>query len=396
MLISVNTVKAVLIDEGKKYVGTVTIKWLDYHDMMNMRPDKISLPLYETSYFEKKIYLNLEAKDAKIVYNENTKTTDWVFEYNKALDLSIFKPNIDALQVVYKEDPLPSGYDLPYDSGILDDEIRYSSSRREFYGDLTIWFIKNIQKDYYVKAYFNDDNGRDDKRYIKFSMKATNTTLNGDFGTNYIFKDEKDYDEYYFQTLPYLVGDFNATEELDPVKYEFEFLDDLVIPDDYEYSVYLDENDYIIYTVNHKARTIKVPINVKWNDNDNKNNKRPDKLVIKALNQDGEVEKEIEITNENDWQEVYDLYENMKYSYGEEKVIYTLDIEDDDNYKYVVNGDNNGFEITADYIGEEIEEVVEDVDTPPETSDKGLIYISLFVGSMIMIVIGYKLYLKRI
>ncbi len=393
MLISVNTVKAVLIDEGKKYVGTVTIKWLDYHDMMNMRPDKISLPLYETSNFEKKIYLNLEAKDAKIVYNENSKTTDWVFEYNKALDLSVFKPNIDALQVVYKEDPLPSGYDLPYDPGILDDEIRYNSGSREFYGDLTIWFIKNIQKDYYVKAYFNDDNGRDDKRYIKFSMKATNTTLEGNFGTDYIFKDEKDYDEYYFQTLPYLVGDFEATEELDPVKYEFEFLDDLVIPDDYEYSVYLDENDYIIYTVNHKARTIKVPINVKWNDNDNKNNKRPDKLLIKALNQNGEVEKEIEITNENDWQEVYDLYENMKYSYGEEKVIYTLDIEDDDNYKYVVNGDNNGFEITADYIGEEIEE---DVDIPPETSDKGLIYISLFVGSTLMIIIGYKLYLKRI
>ena len=395
MLIFANSVKAVLVDEGIKYVGTVTIRWVDFDDMLKMRPDKISLPLYESYDFERKIYLNLEAKDAEISYNENTKTTDWVYHYDDYIDVTGLLPKDlnDRLHVDFKNDPIPAGYVQPFDSGAQETDILYSSSSREFHGDLTIWFIKNIQKDYYVKAYFNDDNARDDIRYVKFKMEATNATVLAELENDYTFREKRDFDEYYFQTIPYLVGDFDSSEVLDPIKYELKILDDFIIPDDYEYSVYLDEDDYIIYTINHKARTIKVPINVEWNDNDNKNKKRPDKLVIKALNQDGEVEKEIEITNENDWQEVYDLYENMKYSYGKDKVIYTLDIEDDSNYKFVVNGDNGGFEILAEYIGEEIEEVEE---IPPETSDKGLIYIFLLIGSLIIMELSYKLYLKRI
>ena len=189
------------------------------------------------------------------------------------------------------------------------------------------------------------------------------------------------------------------------MQYEYKILDEVknLTDDTYTYSVEADEDGNIIYTINHKAERIKIPIKVNWLDDNNIYQKRPSKLLIKTINQYDEVEEEI---NLDKWQTDLELFKNIKYSFGKEQIEYNLKLDNTKDYEYEVIGDNSGFTINAKYIGDKtipISKVVdkkEDVNTndvlPPQTGDDINVFISLILISISCIFISYRQLNKKI
>ena len=229
-------------------------------------------------------------------------------------------------------------------------------------------------------------------------MKGNNTE-----GTYYKFdskftKKVDSYTENLDDLIKYLVGDVGSSNILEKVQYEYKILDEVknLTDDTYTYSVEADEDGNIIYTINHKAERIKIPIKVNWLDDNNIYQKRPNKLLIKTINQYDEVEEEI---NLDKWQTDLELFKNIKYSFGKEQIEYNLKLDNTKDYEYEVIGDNDGFTINAKYIGDKTiptSNVVDNNVLPPKTSDDINVFISLILISISCIFISYRQLNKKI
>ena len=201
-------------------------------------------------------------------------------------------------------------------------------------------------------------------------------------GTNYSFdgKVQLKVDEYDYvmELIQYLVTDV-SDNELEKIDYEYGILESVYDLTDasYEYTVEALENGDIIYTINHKAERIKVPIKINWLDDNNIYGKRPNNLAINTVNQYGEIEEKVELTNEN-WDTYLDLFKNIKYSFGEEQIKYSLDIANTKDYEYKVEKVDDGFVVTAQFIGEKI---IPDnnIDENPQTYDNINSYVLMLL-----------------
>ncbi len=358
------------------YGGKVVVKWVDAHNKLNMRPDEITIPLTgeDWEYKTIKYDLTLNKKDALIT--EEGIYTYWTFNIAFPLDSS------RDLRFGYdtaKGFDFPKGYKSGFDYfvrgelGCLD----RVNCNPEAVNELEILLIKDVAKDIPVKAIFNDDNGRDNYRYIYFYMNGKNT-----IGTNYSFdgKVQLKVDEYDYvmELIQYLVTDV-SDNELEKIDYEYGILESVYDLTDasYEYTVEALENGDIIYTINHKAERIKVPIKINWLDDNNIYGKRPNNLAINTVNQYGEIEEKVELTNEN-WDTYLDLFKNIKYSFGEEQIKYSLDIANTKDYEYKVEKVDDGFVVTAQFIGEKI---IPDnnIDENPQTYDNINSYVLMLL-----------------
>ncbi len=381
------------------YGGTVVVEWVDAEDKLGMRPDEIKIPVfgeYRTTELETiKRELVLNKKDAKIT--QEGLFTYWTFEV-KFIDEKAGM-GTDFQYDTSENFEIPKGYKLDREPsgnlGILGD---YTFDGEEILTlpydtyNLRITLVKDIYKNISLKSIFNDDNGRDNYRYIYFDMKGNNTE-----GTYYKFdskftKKVDSYTENLDDLIKYLVGDVGSSNILEKVQYEYKILDEVknLTDDTYTYSVEADEDGNIIYTINHKAERIKIPIKVNWLDDNNIYQKRPNKLLIKTINQYDEVEEEV---NLDKWQTDLELFKNIKYSFGEEQIEYNLKLDNTKDYEYEVIGDNKGFTINAKYIGDKTIPTsnVEDNNVlPPQTSDDIDVFISLILISISCIFISYR------
>ncbi len=397
--------KAVLIGNFD-YGGKVVIKWVDAHNKLNMRPDEITIPLKaevwnggitKTVQYE----LTLNKKDAQITENGiytywtfnisfpfNSTDEDLKFEFDSSVDFNLPRSYIKSFDTFERGQLgcVTPTFCYDFDSNVLE-----------------ITLVKDVSRDIPVKEIFNDDNGRDNYRYIYFYMKGINT-IDTYYSVDGTVKLKVDEYSYIMELVKYLVTDV-TDNELNKIEYEYGILDEVknLTDDTYKYTVEEDEDGNIIYTINHKAERIKVPIKVNWLDDNNLYQKRPSKLLIKTINQYDEVEEEI---NLDKWQTDLELFKNIKYSFGKEQIEYNLKLDNTKDYEYEVIGDNSGFTINAKYIGDKtipISKVVdkkEDVNTndvlPPQTGDDINVFISLILISISCIFISYRQLNKKI
>lgn len=376
------------------YGGKVVIKWLDAHNKLDMRPDEITIPLRTTVFLngkdvEAQYEITLNSKDAKVT--EDGPYSYWTFDvsfpYNSTNERLKFTFDTSADFNVPRS--YIKGIDI-FESGQLGCVTPNFCSNFED-NVLEISLVKDVSKDITVKTVFNDDNGRDNYRYIYFYMKGLNTV-----DTYYRFEDgtvKSKVDEYSYvkELIKYLVTDIGSSSELEKIEYEYGILDDVkdLTDSSYQYTVEGLDNGDIIYTINHKAERVKVPVKVNWLDDDNIYGKRPSELSINTINQYGEIEENVELTDEN-WDTELELFKNIKYSFGEEQIEYNLEVSNSEDYEYEVEKVDDGFVITANYIGEKI--IPNDEEVNPQTYDG----IKIYVLTMLVSISGIAISIKKL
>ena len=407
-LFNTKNANAVLINEGNIVGGQIQILWIDAEDYFKQRPHEITVPYYATGRFGERddIEVTLKESEADRIIHRG-QAVIWEFDNVIVKNVEIdddFGYNLDESNFVspegYKFDPAQSI------GSLAPDYYDFSGGYSE------IVLIKTgIVKSVNAIACHEDDHGRDEERPdLSFFVKETNTK---DKKTRHIQLD-------YFPkgedclTVPnafsyrLLNEDVHDPNFQTPVKYEYELANldpniKLEVLDNYDVKV----------TRTKPAKKIDVPIELVWNDENNKYGKRPSTINIDALNQDNEVESELSIPTNNNLYTAK-LFENMKYSYGRKKVDYTLDVKNEDSkYTYdVVKNDDGSFTITATYHKDESDDVVptpikdsddnnktdkiETKNNNPETGDDIIKNILLLIGSITALGMCYKSYIKRL
>ena len=143
-------------------------------------------------------------------------------------------------------------------------------------------------------------------------------------------------------------------------------------------------NGYTI-TNSHKPTKTSLKINKVWDDKNDKDGIRPEKVLIQ-LYKDGEpLGEPVEVNKENDWSyEFEDLY---VYENGE-KVKYTVEMyQEIDGYTYEITGnEEEGYTITNTHIPNE--------NKNPNTLDNIIKFIIISIISLIMLVIGIIIFKK--
>ena len=173
-----------------------------------------------------------------------------------------------------------------------------------------------------------------------------------------------------------------------------------------DYKIEVDDDGNIDVYIKHEPFKIDdSKVEVIWDDEDNKNGKRPDEIILDLYNHDTK-EQEIKV-NDDTWEStITNLYKNYQAPVTSE---YSLSIDNTNDYEFTVTGNNeDGFKVTAKYIGEEvsaneeenikddnnIEENVKDEEVNPKTNDNIVMYVAILV-LMVIIVITSVYFLKK-
>ena len=368
LIIYPNNVNAELVNDGVPV--KLTVIWLDFDDHFKLRPDELNITLKDMLYEDEiKKTLNVENAEVKRVSETMTK---WVFEFN-------IVPNNSNPSYYISNFSLP-GYKQEINGMVREDG-----------GNLELVLYKDLTKKINFTVNFDDGGERDAQKYcllhliginkdVSYELEATNMKPGEDVYTQVELISAYNYDE---NGVP--IWD-------DPVQYDYVIA---YKEEDYTYDVDVDDDGNITVNVHHTPYTIDpVKVNVEWNDEDNKNEKRPEEIILEFLNQYNKVEKEVKINSEKEWKMlVSDLYKNVKIA---RPITYSVRVKDIPNYTFEVTGDQeNGFNIKANYTSSiKIEEKEEDKNTiNPDTSDNISFYIYVMIVSIIVIsfVIKFKM-----
>jgi len=157
------------------------------------------------------------------------------------------------------------------------------------------------------------------------------------------------------------------------------------VPEGYTSKITGNQTDGYTITNSYKPNMTTLKINKVWDDKDDKDGIRPDKVMIQ-LYKDGEpLGEPVEVNKENDWSyEFEDLY---VYENGE-KVKYTVEMyQEIDGYTYEITGnEEEGYTITNTHIPNE--------NKNPNTLDNIIKFIIISIISLIMLVIGIIIFKK--
>ena len=149
---------------------------------------------------------------------------------------------------------------------------------------------------------------------------------------------------------------------------------------------YTTEIDGYNITNTHTPETIEINGTKTWNDKDNQDGKRPDKIIINLLSNGEKVDSK-EVTEKDEWK--YTFTGLPKYSEGQE-IKYTIDEEAVADYTKEIDGYN----LINTHIPKDIDE---DINTKPEapkespkTGDNILMNITVWLISIITVVVIIK------
>lgn len=372
LLIGINRVSAAPIYDAYHMFGTFEIAWHDYDDELGHRPDEVTLKFTDLQSFDDYEFTFTE-EDAEITRVDD-ETTIWSFK--KLLNRDPY----DGNRIVYTENAKIEHYFTP---------LGNSNAITDYDQTLTVDFYIQPYKTITYTEHWDDDNARDSDRYSALGMSGIDNNKYyrlscGNEKDTYIDGNTCQKTIYIEDAYPY---DENGAPQLDkPYKFEYKMVDYFI---NYEYDIKVDDSGNIDVYITHEPYRIddsKVVIN--WNDDNDKNKKRPDELILELYNVDTK-EQNITISKDEDWTKVItNLYKN--YSHGEASD-YSLKITNTKDYSFEVIGNNlDGFEINAKYIGEDMEDIVN-----PETNDNIILYVVILIISVIAILICGFFFLKK-
>lgn len=408
LFFAINPKNVSALDIGTGVDGTIIIRWIDYGDPRNERPDTINLVIGERlSPDMQHQTITLNASDATVsVDPEDPAITEWKFtktgynyffthygnptflyEYTKIENLENL--GYDEISSQITGDIHPTKYDL---NGHAIEEA----------GTLVVTLVKDTLTTKNLTVIYNDSKARDNNlirnlnfaiigknvadpikqnAYYRFNIYPSNT-LTGDSNT-----------DTYTQSI-YISGT-DAYQSNNPIiDYIFEEDNQNIAGRTITYKI---DGDNILVTVNYQAKTNIVPIEVVWKDYENQLGLRPDEILLKAYDQKGNLEKEINLSKTKNWITKETLYENMIYSNGT-PINYVMELEPSDDYEYTVSKDGEGYKITATLKNEDGIVLPDDtssnnkkIDSPliennPNTTDDIIKYISMFILSSISLV----------
>lgn len=147
----------------------------------------------------------------------------------------------------------------------------------------------------------------------------------------------------------YTWSDLDMNAEGEAIEYSVQ---ELNVPEEYEVSVNDKNHGNIVITNNYAPELIENPVQKFWDDKDNQDGMRSDRVEVKLL-ADGEKIREAHITEITDWQHVFtDL---PKYKSGQE-IVYTLNENDVEGYSLTdneLNEETSMNELTNSYTPKE-------------------------------------------
>lgn len=375
--------KAVLIVPDQVVTGKVTIGWLDYEDKMGERPDSIDIEFYDMMNDEY-VTKTFKAKDA--IVNVSPSMTTWTFnvELPAPNDYIFYNIGVPPEIAGYEYNMMGSGGQIDIDGGTIN-----------------LYFVKYFSKYVTYTEHWDDDGARDAERGLNVMMTPLN---NPDLGPEDDFPmrlncglDEDTYiDDNTCQTKIYIPYIYPFDENRvpiwnDPTKFKYELTEWIVFND---YKIEVDDYGNIDVYIKHEPFKIDdSKVEVVWDDENNKNGKRPDEIILDLYNHDTK-EQEIKVKDDTWESTITNLYKNYQAPVTSE---YSLSIDNTNDYEFTVTGNNeDGFKVTAKYIGEEvsadeeenikddnikddnIEENVKDEEVNPKTNDNIIVYMLLF------------------
>lgn len=410
--------------------GTIIIRWIDYGDLRNERPESINLVVGErlSSPMQHQT-ITLNESDATIsVDPDNPEITEWKF--TKTGFNYFFKHSGDS-PFLYEYTEIEDLENLGYNeissmiTGDLHPTKYYLNGQvMEEAGTLVVTLVKNTLTTKNLTVVYNDSNARDNNtRSLDFAITGQNVADPIKYNAYYQFQispsdtlKENSYTDTYTKSI-YISGT-DAYQSGNPIiNYIFEE-DTQNIPG--RTITYEINGDNILVTVNYQAKTNIVPMEVVWKDYDNQLGLRPDDISLKAYDQNGNLEKEIYLSKEENWITQETLYENMIYSNGI-PINYVMELEPSDDYEYTVSKEGEGYKIIAtlkneegiiiqddDLSNDEDEKVIQDdedkiviqdenlsnnekttsslIQNNPKTADDIMKYISMFIFSSVSLV----------
>lgn len=421
---NLKTVSALDIDTGVD--GTIIIRWIDYGDPRNERPDTINLVVGERlSPTMQHQTITLNESDAIISVDPNDSAiTEWKFTktgYN-----NYFFTHHGATTFLYEYTEIENLNSLGYNE--IDSQITgsmhptkydFNGHVMEEAGTLVVTLVKDTLVTKNLIVTYKDSQARDNSsRNLDFAIKGENVADPVRQNAYYRFqiqasdtlKGTSNMDTY---TKSIYISGSDAYQSGNPlIHYIFEEDNQNIPGRNISYQM---DGDNILVTVNYQAKTKVVPIEVVWKDNNDQLGLRPNDLLLKAYDQNGNLEKEIQLLENDNWKTNATLYENMIYSNGT-PIDYTMELASSNDYKYTVSKDGNGYRITATLKNQQGIVIPNDGNTTnkeentpittkntdstrkesnPKTGDSIMVYIFLFFLGFSSLAITLKPILKK-
>lgn len=395
--------------------GTIIIRWIDYGDPRNERPESINLVVGErlsSNMQHQTITLN---KDDAIISPdpENEDIVEWKF--TKSGYNNYFFTHHGEINFLYEYTEIENLKALGYNE--LDSEIsgamyptKYDLNGHaiEDAGTLIVTLVKDTLVTKKLTVIYNDSNARDNNylRNLDFAIRGKNVLDPIQSNAYYRFNitsentiKKNSYVDKYTKNI-YVSGSDAYQSGVPIIDYVFEEDTKNLSGRNITYQM---DGDNIIVTVNYQAKTKQVPIEIEWKDYDNQLGLRPAELLVKAYDQKGNLEKELTLAAINNWLTTETLYENMIYSNGT-PIEYTIELAKNDDYEFTVTKAKDSYKIIAKLKNEDgivlppEDEIVKNetavIEENPNTVDSVVKYISMFLVSFISLlfiaIVGIK------
>ncbi len=363
--------------------GKITVRWVDYGDTRGERPDSINLVVGERlSSTMQHQTITLTRADAQVIdipndENFNSPVTEWKFD--KGYYDKFFVHHGDMPDCLYEYSYIENLSGLGYNevtSHITGDlhptKFSLSGSVLEEPGTLVVTLIKDTLVTKKLTVKYEDSDFRDggEMRRLDFAIRGQNVADPVAQNAYYRFriepvdtvKDDGVVDTY---TKSFVISGTDAYQPGNPV-IDYVFEEDSRNVDGRTVTYEINGDD-ILVTVTYRAKTRNVPIEVVWQDDEDKYGLRPSTLVLEAYDQEGNFEKDIVLSRDDDWRVNEVLYENMKYS-GGTPIDYVIKSSENEDYEFTVSKEGQGYKVSAKLKG--LEEVIEPSDDENPKEDK--------------------------
>lgn len=395
--------------------GKIIVRWIDYGDPRNERPESIDLVVGERLSTLQHHTITLNETDATISESPDNSTfnshvTEWKFD--KGYYDKFFIHHGDSPDCLYEYSYIENLQTLGYNevsSHITGDlhptKFSLSGGILEEPGTLVITLIKDTLTTKNLTVTYNDSDARDSSfiRSLDFAIKGQNVADPVAQNAYYRFRIHpsdtiKGNNSSNTYTKSIIISGTDSYQAGNPIiDYIFEEDNQNIIGRTITYKI---EGDNIFVTVNYQAKTNIVPIEVVWQDDDDKLGLRPTNLKLKAYDQKGNFEKEITLSEDDNWQINETLYKNMRYS-GGTPIDYVMKLEANDDYKYTVSKDGSGYKVLAKLKNQEDVLMSDDgtinkvkpllKEKNPQTGDGITGYVLIFVLGLVSLIAVSKL-----
>ena len=278
---------------------TITKIWRDGNNIEGFRPDSVELQLYA----------NGEPVGEPVTLTEEDATlrsNNWEYTYE---DLDVYK---DGQKIVYTVDEP----EVPEQYGALYDQEK-----------LYVYNAFPPEVNIIVEKVWDDNNDGDkirpDEIQVQLLADGENYEIDGNNIGLVTLNAENNW-THEFEFLQKYNVDNNAK------KYEYTIKEISAVPEyTTTYSENLDENEYrFIITNSYDPKTTQRSVVNVWNDNNDQDGKRPDKLAVNLL-ANGEFQEKIELTESTGWS--YD-WESLWLNKEGNEINYTLEVENPEGY----------------------------------------------------------------